>query len=122
MTSSSPSGLSRASGVASRLSTGVFVFALGSDSGTGSLADTIVDFQRGADRLDLVGVDANTGVTGNQAFRFDTNGVLSAGEIRQAVVNGDLVLSLNTDSDWTMEMQIVLRGLTTPLTTADVLM
>jgi Ca2+-binding RTX toxin-like protein len=99
-----------------------FAFVAASESGFGALADSVLDFVRGVDRLDLSGVDANTGRSGNNAFRFDLDGILRAGEIGQQVVDGHLVLSLNTDADAAIEMQVVLRGLAAMLTTADVLL
>lgn len=98
-----------------------FAFAAAADS-TVAASDVIADFEDGIDRISLSAIDANGGMTGNQAFRFDTNGVLSAGEVRQQVEGGNLVLLLNTDSDSTLEGRIVLQGVTTLLTSLDVLL
>src|SRR5262249_39773583 len=48
-----------------------FVFASLSDSGaTTAAADIVTDFAAGTDRMDLLGIDANSSVTGDQAFDF----------------------------------------------------
>ena len=47
----------------------VFVFTSVSHS-RGTTVDTITDFQSGIDDIDLRGIDANTAVSGDQAFRF----------------------------------------------------
>ena len=59
-----------------------FVF-YASPAGDTNLA-TILDFQPGTDKLDLVGVDAVSGVSGNQAFSFIGEAGFSnhAGELR----------------------------------------
>ena len=44
--------------------------------------DTINDFTEAEDKIDLSGIDANVGMAGNQSFTIDTDGVMSAGEIR----------------------------------------
>lgn len=41
--------------------------------------DTIADFLRGADRIDVSAIDANPGVAGNQDFSFDASGAGGAG-------------------------------------------
>lgn len=66
---------------------------------TGTTRDTITDFQRGIDDIDLRAIDANTARTGNQAFSFIGSGVFTgtAGQLRFAGgviwgdVNGDRV-------------------------------
>lgn len=74
-----------------------FIFAATSESGLGAARDVIVDFSRGTDRVDLAAIDANTRVSGDQAFRFVGSAAFSgtAGELRFAAgaltgdVNGD---------------------------------
>ena len=52
----------------------IFIFNLVSDTGkTATTRDIITDFTRGQDLIDLSGIDANTSVTGNQAFSFLAN-------------------------------------------------
>jgi serralysin len=82
--------------------------------------DVIRDFVRGVDRIDLAGIDANTGTAGNSAFtRFiGANQVFTAaGQLKFS--NG--VLYGNTDGDATAEFAIALTGIT-GLSTADVIL
>lgn len=55
-------------------------------------ADTIADFQPGLDHIDLRGMDANTAVSGDQAFRWVSNPTGSAGEVwvKSAFLMGDV--------------------------------
>ncbi|MFC1457340.1 M10 family metallopeptidase [Microvirga arabica] len=70
-----------------------FVFSSSSHSRMSS-ADTITDFRRGSDHIDLRGIDANTKAAGNQAFTFIGKNAFrgKAGELRFAdgVVAGDV--------------------------------
>jgi Ca2+-binding RTX toxin-like protein len=95
-----------------------FVFRAVSDSNPGA-RDVINDFARGYDDLVLSNIDANTGRSDNQAFALDTNGSFSAGEIRQTVSNGNLLLEFNRDSDSAAEMAILVQGLTSKLGVTD---
>ncbi|MGF9758001.1 M10 family metallopeptidase [Microvirga sp. 0TCS3.31] len=71
----------------------VFIFKSVADSRPAA-KDTIMDFMRGDDRLDLRGVDANTLKDGNQAFTFigGSGSHHKAGEVRfkSGVVSGDV--------------------------------
>lgn len=58
----------------------VFVFATLNDS-RAMAADIVQDFQGGVDRVDLRGVDANAGLTGDQAFRFQARPGGAAGAL-----------------------------------------
>ena len=65
----------------------VFVFETTRDSPPGwGQRDSILDFQRGSDRIDLTGIDANSAAGGNQAFTF-------IGEARFGKVAGQLAWS-----------------------------
>ena len=76
----------------------IFRFSALSDSVAGIDRDNITDFSKG-DRIDLRGMDANSNLKGNQAFRYIADGDFSgkAGELRfdasahllQGDVNGD---------------------------------
>jgi len=88
----------------------IFVFESPTDPGTlASATDTIMDFARGADRIDLSGIDANTATADNDAFtaliRADA-AFTAAGQLR--LVNG--VLFGNTDGDPEPEFAIRLPG------------
>jgi len=71
----------------------VFVFTALSDS-RGAAVDTIKDFRRGSDHIDLRGIDANTKIAGDQAFSFIGKAAFhgKAGELRFAdgIVSGDV--------------------------------
>lgn len=70
-----------------------FIFSASSHSRISS-ADTIKDFRRGSDHIDLRGIDASTKVAGNQAFTFIGKNAFhgKAGELRFAdgVASGDV--------------------------------
>ncbi len=62
-----------------------FQFTAIGDSVVGANADRITDFSRAqGDKIDLSGIDANTGAAGNQAFSFIGSGLFThhAGELR----------------------------------------
>ena len=95
-----------------------FVFVASNDSLTGQ-KDTLLDFARGEDDLVVTTMDANTALAGDQAFVLDTGGTFAAGEIRQRVSGGDLLVEFNTDADANVEMTLLLKGVTTPLAASD---
>ncbi len=72
----------------------VFVFASAAEAGQGLRHDLIRDFRQATDRIDLSGIDANTGLSGDQAFDFIATAGFSAvaGELRFAhgFVAGDV--------------------------------
>lgn len=63
--------------------------------------DRITDFTRGSDKIDLRGIDADTGHGGNQAFTFIGSGAFThhAGELQETVVNGANILSGDVNGD-----------------------
>lgn len=99
------------------LGSDTFVYSALSDS-TSAAQDRIEDFSSG-DRIKLLDVDANDGISGDQAFALDTDSSFSAGEIRQTVVGSDLLLEINVDGDIAPEMSILIVGRTTNLTNSD---
>lgn len=100
-----------------------FVFAAFAESGPGAARDMIVGgFQRGIDDIVLTSIDAHLGVAGNQAFRLDTDSVFSAGEIRQTVVNGNLLIEMNVNGTAQPEMSLLVQGVTAPLAASDFLL
>ena len=94
-----------------------FVFAAGHS--TPGARDTIADFARGRDDIVLSGLDAHLGRSGDQAFSLDGGGSFAAGEIRQKVTSSGLLLEINTDSDSTAEMAILVRGLSSAIAASD---
>lgn len=92
-----------------------FVFNNTAESATPSgQRDTITDFQRGLDLIDISTIDANTTVTGNQAFSFIGAAAFTApGQIRAVKQGGNTIVQLSNDGDTAAEMVITLRGLYT---------
>ncbi|MCY1541501.1 Serralysin C [compost metagenome] len=95
-----------------------FVFGSLTDMGlTSATWDLISDFTRGADRIDLSALDANSGTLANDAFSAiisSTSAFTAAGQLK---LHGG-VLYGNTDVDATAEFAIQLTG-ATALSTAD---
>jgi Ca2+-binding RTX toxin-like protein len=88
-----------------------FVFAKAADS-RGARPDTISDFGKGADLLDLQMIDANTDLGGNQAFGApgsspQANGLWSA----TAVESGKAVTYLYGDTNGDLAADLVIRFL-----------
>lgn len=91
-----------------------FVFTAATQS-TATGRDTIRDFRPGKDEVVVDAVDANAGAAGDQDFRLDAGGAFGAGEVRQTVSAGGLLLEFNTDGDAQAEMVILLAGVARPL-------
>jgi serralysin len=74
-----------------------------------SSADTIKDFRRGSDHIDLRAIDANTKVAGDQAFAFIGKTAFhgKAGELRFA----DGIVSGDTNGDKIADFGITVAGL-----------
>jgi serralysin len=91
-----------------------FLYQFTSDSGiTPATCDYITDLTAAqGDKIDVSAIDANLLVAGNQAFVLDAGGAFSAGEIKQTVVNGEVLLTFNTDADVAAEMMIRLANRT----------
>jgi serralysin len=103
-----------------------FVFASTGDAGNGAgTRDVITDFEgAGAsvvDVIDVSGIDANTGIGGNQAFTFiSTAGFSAAGQLRyfQDTSNALDPLTIvegNVTGTSGAEFQIALKGLHIPI-------
>jgi Ca2+-binding RTX toxin-like protein len=80
-----------------------FSFTSVADSSATAFRDTIDDFTRGLDRINLSSIDANLLLNGNQAFTFLGAGLFRglpgdlrfAGGVVQADINGDRVADLH---------------------------
>ena len=91
-----------------------FIFRDACDTGPTMLsADLITDFNAAEDIIDLRGIDAMTGLAGNQAFCFMgfVSSFSGAGQVRASYISGNTVLYLNTDADMSTESVIVLNGI-----------
>jgi serralysin len=93
-----------------------FVFRDG-DSGTGTARDTITDFTRGQDRIDLSGMDANLNTAGvDDAFNFIGSqaftGVAGQLRVQAGLVQGD------TNGDGVADFEIAVKVGTLSVTLA----
>jgi serralysin len=91
-----------------------FRFTASSESIVGTKADVIADFVKGLDRIDLSAIDANAGVSGDQAFSFIGNGAFTgkAAQLRYATAT-DITTSVYGDinGDRKADFQIKMIGL-----------
>lgn len=101
----------------------VFIFRSTAELGRISTStDVIADFTHGVDRIDLSGIDAMPGVSGDQAFVFIGSraiGTSSRGEVsvqlydRAGTANDMTLVRIDTDGDRDAEAVIRLTGLHT---------
>ena len=90
-----------------------FTFAALGDSVVGANADVVTDFSHAqVDRIDLIAIDADTGVFGNQAFSFIGTALYSgaAGELRYAVNGGVTTIAGDVNGDRQPDFHIQLTG------------
>jgi Ca2+-binding RTX toxin-like protein len=82
------------------------------DSGLGSGADRITDFVQIVERIDLRGIDADTGTAGDQAFSFIGTAAFSgtAGELRYETDGVDTWVQGDVDGDSAADFEVVLTG------------
>ena len=92
----------------------LFVFASLTDSSSSGYRDTINDFGRGADRIDLSGIDANTALAGDQAFAFLGKTAFSgvAGQLIFRTISGtqDSLVLGDVDGDGTADFSVRMLG------------
>ncbi|MDQ0470844.1 CAP domain-containing protein [Labrys wisconsinensis] len=77
--------------------------------------DVILDFSRAqGDKIDLSGIDAQTGVSGNQAFHFIGTAAFGhhAGELRYAVQNGNAYVYADVNGDGTTDFSVQVSHMT----------
>lgn len=86
----------------------VFVFSSKSDSAAGSMRDVIRDFRSGTDGIDLRGIDANTKMSGDQAFAF--KGAATAYSVWTVKSGADLIVRGDVTGDRTADFEIQLVG------------
>ena len=89
-----------------------FVFNDRAESPWGGARDVIKSFVAGTDQIDLTGVDADSGVAGNQAFTFIGAGAFTrhAGELQVTAFGTDTMVSGDTDGNGRADFQILLTG------------
>ena len=72
----------------------------------------ITDFGHLVDDIDLMGIDANTGLAGNQAFRWvGTAPLTGAGQLGYFTSGGNTIIRGSNDADAADEFQIQLTGI-----------
>lgn len=81
------------------------------DESTGAMRDRILSFQFGTsttgDRIDLVDIDADVALAGNQAFKWGRTATKSKGYLwAENSANGDTIIKGNTDADTEAEFQV----------------
>lgn len=97
-----------------------FIFAATADSNLSGM-DSILDFQAGADWIGLSLIDANTNVTGDQAFKWvgaASNAVGSGGELGYQHVDGNTYIIGDVNGDLQTDLIIEIKGVVT-LTASD---
>uniref|UniRef100_UPI00313E11A7 M10 family metallopeptidase C-terminal domain-containing protein n=1 Tax=Inquilinus sp. OTU3971 TaxID=3043855 RepID=UPI00313E11A7 len=91
-----------------------FRFTALGDSVIGANADVVTDFSHAqADRIDLSGIDASSGLAGDQAFSFIGNALFTgaAGQLRFAFfAPGVTTIAGDVDGDGTADFHINLTG------------
>ena len=90
-----------------------------SESAAGSNRDVITDFAHLADKIDLMGIDADTTVAGDQAFHWVGTAPLSGpGEVGFFTSAGNTIIRASNDADAASEFEAQLNG-NVPLTPLD---
>jgi Ca2+-binding RTX toxin-like protein len=92
----------------------LYDYNLTSASPTGSGRDVITDFAHLTDKIDLMGIDADSTVAGNQAFRWVGSAALTGpGEVGFFTSGGNTIVRMSTDADAASEGEIQLTGIKT---------
>jgi len=91
-----------------------FSWMASGDAGTGVLADTILDFLRGTDRIDLSEIDANPATGAPDPFTFIGTAAFHfvAGEVRYDVTGGNAHVFADLDGNGIADMEIVVNNVT----------
>lgn len=87
-----------------------FIYSFVTDSLAGKAnRDQILDFDQFTERIDLRAIDANLAIDGDQAFRMDKGGRLTAGEIKRTTIDGGVLLQLETGALKGVDMEIFVK-------------
>ncbi|HYG88266.1 MAG TPA: calcium-binding protein [Azospirillum sp.] len=91
-----------------------FQFFFLNDVGAGASGrDIITDFEKGLDKINVSPIDADTTVSGNQAFSFmGTKAFSDEGQVRATAQNNGMLVQFNTTGSGVAEFEIFLE---TPL-------
>jgi hypothetical protein len=97
-----------------------FVFKSVSEAGKTTSRDVITDFTHGIDKIDVSGIDANTALAGNQAFKFISTLAFDhhAGELHVTTAGSHRIVEGDVNGDGKADFQIDILGLKT-ITAAD---
>jgi Ca2+-binding RTX toxin-like protein len=97
-----------------------FVFKALADSTT-TTPDFIIDFESGLDQINLATIDANTAISGNQAFALVTapNANVVANSVTWYEENGVTVVQADVNGNATADLKIVLQGINLNLHASD---
>jgi serralysin len=89
-----------------------FDFDLSTDS-TKGVRDSILDFMRGQDKIDLSTIDASTRAVGNQAFAFIGASAFyrKAGELHTVKTSGGLYIEGDVNGDARADFQIYVKAI-----------
>ncbi|MGH6735807.1 MAG: calcium-binding protein [Methyloceanibacter sp.] len=89
----------------------IFDFNSIKDSLPGSKRDVIQDFQRGSDTIDLEGIDAKTGVSGNQKFNWIGKSDFhdKKGELRYEDKGATVIVQGDTNGDGKADFEILVK-------------
>ena len=92
----------------------IFKWTASGDAGTGAIADTILDFLRGTDKIDLSAIDANPATGVDDAFAFIGTAAFHnvAGEVRYDVTGGNAHVFADLDGNGVADMEIVVNSVT----------
>ena len=88
----------------------VFVFRSPAEAGIATTRDTIHDFQRSQDKIDLSGIDARIGVPGQQDLDF-TGRTASANSVWYAQEGANLIVRGDVNGDGRPDFAILVRNL-----------
>jgi len=91
---------------------GVDYFAFGSDIVRQVGADEVMDFVRGADKIDLTAIDANVAAAGDQAFRMigTKNFSRKAGELQVKAYGDGVLVAGDVNGDGVADFSIWVHG------------
>lgn len=94
------------------IDTDIFDFNLKAESKKGALRDVITDFDGGVDEIDVSGIDAKTGVAGNQAFHWIGKAAFhhKKGELHYTHQGNHLLVSGDVNGDGHADFQIEVHG------------
>jgi serralysin len=91
-----------------------FTWTASGDAGIGDLADTILDFLRGTDKIDLSAIDAVPATGADDPFGFIGTGAFTnvAGQVRYDVTGGNAHVFADLDGNGVADMEIIVNNVT----------